>query len=279
MKKIISVLAISQLFISAIFSQKQKNDWADMQLRGKVKSVVLKETNRVKDEKNGFSPWKNYSSNTITFNLKGNKQTVDHYNGEAVFMYKEVFKYDDKGNNIESSSLDSNGKIIAKGISTYDAANNKIESSSFYGDGTSRGKTTYEYNGSVFIQERSFTASGTFTSLLSRRYDDKENEIEMKYQTARGGNTYTWKRQYDVNGNKTEETKYDNHDNYVQKNMYSFDTWGNIIEMNNYGADKNLRYKISYKYEYDKNHNWLKKTISDGDGEPYNIEERIIVYF
>lgn len=279
MKKIIIVLAVSQLIISAAFSQKQKNDWTGMQLRGKVKAVALKETNRVKDEKNGFSEWKNYSSNNISFNIKGNTETVNHYNEDGLFLYKEVFTYDNKGNNIESSSLDSNGKIIAKGISKFDAANNNIENTSYYGDGTNRGKTIYEYSGSIFIEERSFNGSGTFTSVLSRRYDDKGNETEMKYASAKGGNSFTWNRQYDANGNKTEETKYDTHGNYVQKNGYSFDTWGNVIEMNNYGADKNLRYKISYKYEYDKNHNWINKTTSTADGDPYNIQERTIKYF
>ncbi len=45
-----------------------------------------------------------------------------------------------------------------------------------------------------------------------------------------------------------------------RKSFYTYNNFGDLVEMKVYDAVGNLSMKIGYDYEYDKNGNWLKKT-------------------
>ena len=73
MKKIISILVISLMFLSQAKAKGDENNWAEMKLKGKVKSV--KETEYKTAEKTVSHQKETLTAKRIiVFNEKGNKK-------------------------------------------------------------------------------------------------------------------------------------------------------------------------------------------------------------
>ena len=107
------------LIIVACGNETKKNDLTESNLYGKVKSLTSKEYEVI--EKFG----------EIT-------------KGEILYRNYKV-KYDDKGDETESSSYNSDGSLVFKTIYEYDDKGNETESSRYNSDGSLDFKNTYEY--------------------------------------------------------------------------------------------------------------------------------------
>ena len=82
-----------------------------------------------------------------------------------------------------------------------------------------------------------------------------------------------------IMGIKIEYNKYNADDgSLIESITYKYDDKGNEIENSKFNADGYLKMKFNYKFNYDKNNNWINKIIVL-DGIPYNITEREIVYY
>ncbi len=76
--------------------------------------------------------------------------------------------------------------------------------------------------------------------------------MKEEIQYYNGQVDFSWERDYDDKGNKTFERRFKRRD---------------------------IMYALNWKYEYDKNGNWIKKTHYDAYGGENLIEERTIVYY
>jgi hypothetical protein len=172
------------------------------------------------------------------------------------FYFKDTYKYDEKGNKIESNFYDADGSLSHKVTSKYDEKRNEIEVNGYYADGSLFYKDTYKYDekGNK-IERNSYYADGSLSHKVTYKYDEKGYMIES--------NRYNYK------GNKG---------SFDSKDTYKYDEKGNKIESNFYDAEGSLFYKYTYKYEFDKIGNWIKQTTIT-DGKPTELNERVIEYY
>ena len=62
---------------------------------------------------------------------------------------------------------------------------------------------------------------------------------------------------------------------YSKKTTYQYDINGNKIEENSDGI---LGEKLTFKYDYDRHHNWTKQVVFKDDKPKYIIEREILYY-
>ena len=175
-----------------------------------------------------------YSShkNIYKYDDKGNQiEFVRHHKSKYFADLKFSYKYDDKGNQIEENEyiMDDDGYQRATRTSTYNDKNKLI-------------KYINSYFGTSDAPELS--KSETYY-----KYDTKGNLIE-EYELYRGHLFYRLTYKYDDKDNCIEDIKTD--------------------------ADGiSIIWKTTCKYDYDKTGNWIKKTnLSDN-----SITERVIEYY
>ena len=77
----------------------------------------------------------------------------------------------------------------------------------------------------------------------------------------------------------SEETWLDGDKRMTFRFVRSYDDKGNMIEESKYNESNIFRDKTTWKYEYDKNGNWTKRTQYTSDGVDFNVDERVIVYY
>jgi replication-associated recombination protein RarA len=81
---------------------------------------------------------------------------------------------------------------------------------------------------------------------------------------------------YDEKGNMIEGDfymTYMSNSSLIEKSIYKYNDKGNEIERNHYKSDSSLGDNDTYKYDYDKTGNWLKKTEFKN-----NVPQTIIVH-
>ena len=193
-------------------------------------------------------------------NLKGKVKSIKETTYKAVDKFGQIEKgdvlnnyfniYNEKGNKIEDNFYDSDGNLSSKDTYEYDEKGNNIEKNNYDSDGSLNSKTTYKYDkkGNK-IEDNSYDSDGSLNSKTTYKYDEKGNNIE--------------KNNYDSDGSLNSKT------------TYKYDEKGNMIE---YNTDGRFGEKYTYKYEYDKNNNWIQQVTYE-DNKPIQITERIIEYY
>ena len=90
---------------------------------------------------------------------------------------------------------------------------------------------------------------------------------------------------YDIKGNLTEQTEYDDDGSIDEKQVYAYDDKGNLTEKTEYDDDGSIDEKWVYTYKFDTTGNWVEKTISKSVDEfgksylkPLKIIYRTITY-
>ena len=130
MKKILTIV-LAMFCLASCEKSTQKNDLAELKLKGKVKSIreipykaVEKFGEVVKGDALGFE-----QILQITFNEKGNKIEENFFISDGRLYRKWTYKYDDKGNQIESNSFNSDVNLDDKYTYkyTYDQQGNWIQ--------------------------------------------------------------------------------------------------------------------------------------------------------
>ena len=71
--------------------------------------------------------------------------------------------------------------------------------------------------------------------------------------------------EFNNDGNKIEESRYDSDGVLEEKYKYTYDEKGNLIELNLYYSDGDLKWK--YKFTYDKKGNLIEASEYDSDGD------------
>jgi len=273
------------LFLSFIAcSDKPENDLSNFNLKGKVKSFS-QESYEVKVRNENI--------------IKGRK--IDGFNEpDDIFFsdsYRIHFKFDENGNKIEENNFNSKGKLHNKRIYKYNEKGNLFESSSLFNENETT-KQIYHYNTKGKLTKINYYRNEEFFVADNYQYDDKGNLIkysswvidppklqwQKNYTYNQEGNViktdddnWVTTYEYDDKGNKIVEKQINKHDNGVIKSIYRYDEDENVIEkieQNRTGE----RQRSFFKYEFDKNDNWTKRITFIFD-KPSAISIRKYEYF
>ena len=186
----------------------------------------------------------------ITETYKGLNKFGEIEKGEL--LLKSTDFYDKKGNIVSSSSKSEDPYepyLNVKETTKFNIANHPIE------------RNLYNLDGSL-IQKWIF------------KYDKNGNEIENFLYKSDGSLNTKWTLKYNDNGQKIEECRFDsdgiqknvfyydskgniellkgyNNDNLFSysQNTYTYDYKGNVIKIETYNADNSLTYTVSNKYD------------------------------
>ncbi len=108
-------------------------------------------------------------------------------------------------------------------------------------------------------------------------YDEKGNRIESINYNSDGSLLSKETFKYDEKGNRIESIKYNSDLSLNSKATYKYDKKGNVIE-SNYRDSTSYESKETFKYEFDKQGNWVQK-ICFVNGIPNSILEREYEYY
>lgn len=186
----------------------------------------------------------------------------------------------DAQQNLITEEYWTNEKLNSKKISVYDESNNEIEMTEYNQDGDLKNKTIYKYNKNEDVTIKNaigYDASGKVSYTWYRSYDIAGNEIQSDY---RGGsyNSLTEKTYNNRNELIEERYLYSLNKPMWVKN-FDYDELGNLIRETKVDySSQNDDYEKSYKYEFDKEKNWIKK-IEYSKVHPVKIVLREIKYY
>jgi YD repeat-containing protein len=207
MKKLILLL----LFIPLVSCDK-KNSLSELNLNGKVKSVVTsyyEAEEKFRDIEKGELEY----SIEQEFNDDGNIVEGNSYNKEGELTSKSKFKYDDDGNLIEETIYDKEGELTYKWEYEYDDDGNLIESNRYNKEGELNFKLKFKYDDGNLIEEKQYNEEGELTDKWEFKYDDDGNQIKVKHtdysSDTKETTTSTYKyEEYDKKGNWTKRVLY-----------------------------------------------------------------------
>ena len=196
-----------------------------------------------------------YDTNQVLLKEKTytNLDTVAFQPRDTAVYASKVYKYDVKG--ILLSCLEyNNAKVLIKTTTiTTDSIQKTIE---------------------LFVKE-----NNNYSSYLKTvyKFDDNANLIE---QTFYKGNQPNGKNSISYNGDGLKEKEYyeayDSHYESVERYQYNKN---GLLEVHGRNSNLDPGIKFYYTYTFDKNKNWLTKTIKNDDGVVTESSIRKIVYY
>jgi hypothetical protein len=213
------------------------------------------------------------------YDANNNIIETNFYKSDTILAIKIKYKYDQNGNEIEKCTYGRGDIIAEKKIFQYNLNNDIIEENLYNSKNKLSSKIKYKYDirGNK-IEESEYNSDGSLFKKITIKYDIMNRNIETNWDESDGEDiTPKFKNQkstykYDGKGNII-ETKYYKDGVYSGETIYKYDGRGNIIEDNS-----GIQSVESYKEEYDKNGNWIKKITFYND-EPKEIKEREIKYY
>ena len=272
--KIVFSVIIGLLFQ---YSHAQHN-WRDLGLKGKVKSLKTQETYRYKKNGVDFTPWEKTYARNYLFDNTGRYTEFEEINADGTGGYRIRYNNKVKEKKVEESYFNKDDKPTITKINTLDEKGRMIGQREF----TAAGQPdryyvyTYDLKGNM-ITMTGKKPDGTIISTYNWTYDDKNQKTGLKLETPGYANSYQDYR-YDARGNQVEERWYDGKKELSFRFERVYDDKGNKIEESKYKGMV-FRDKITWKYEYDKQGNWTKRTQFTAEGEDFQVVERVITYF
>lgn len=185
------------------------------------------------------------------YDAKGNVKEELFYLGTEYVQFRAEYEYNDKKQKISEARYNKDSKLMYKTLFKYE--NGRLVASETYND-----KNEVDY-------------------MEKNSYDEKGNLVERytfeRFDNAEIVDTYA----YDATGNKIQWTSLRNK-KPIMKVSYEYDSHNNLTALNAVGAEGNIIDQRSYKYEYGKKGNWLKKIIMINQ-KPAIVVERTIKYY
>ena len=254
---------------------------------------------------------KNHLRGTVV-EVKQDYYKAEEKNGEIVPGERSgendenfLSKYDKQGNLIEKNTYYHDGSLFSKTAFTFDDAGNVIVENCSNADGTLSYKKKYNYFDNYKMRaDLSYKADVSLYAIDTVEFDEKGNELNHKGYNMNGKRNAIIINKYDKGGNVLE--KADDSDGRQFNTIYKHDRKGNIIEEISYfhylsppdnhdtiKYSRKIRYdlndipvevlyidlsgksqpsKTTFNHVYDKQNNWIKKTIYTD-----NIPEAVIV--
>jgi hypothetical protein len=232
------------------------------------KDNLIEEAGYDADEELSFKKLMRYDSSgkiidSVIYNYTGPVEMHGKITDSFVFKYEEkesMFIRSHYSSNISLWMTDGAKTLTQICIITFDDKGNNIEEKYFNGNRIMLQKIIQDYN-----------EPGRM--IKKRRYIEANEILDVMY-------TFN----YDDSGNLIEVFMFDRNGTLLSKNEYEFDNKKNIVEEYKFQDKrilddrKNLEVRSTFKYEFDKYGNWIKKTTYI-EGMPYIFEERSIEYY
>lgn len=288
-KQIIVVLTIVtfSFLIGSCSIGKKENDWTELKLNGKVKSIkeisyeaVYRFGEIAKGKKKGI-PNSYINDKYLLFNQKGNKIEEIEYKSDGSIKSKRLYNYDDKNYLIGKNSNKSDGSNFSKSTYTYNEKGKLIENITDSLD--FRTKTIFKYdNRNNLIDKSWYSKNGSLSGKYTYKYNTKDYKTEKNSYSREGNLKSNKKYKYDSKNNLVEENKYDSKGSHSRRTRYTYNEKGYLIEVKSYHSDGSIALNYIYKYndkiDFDKKDNWIRKLMLIDDIPEYIIE-REIIYF
>lgn len=257
----------------------QNNDWKQLELKGKVKSVKIDDKHRYKKDGVNFTQWENMFGYYYQFNTAGRYTEVQQFFGDGSLNYKTVYNQDPKTKKAELSLFDKDGKPNGRKSHRFNDGGNLSEIVEYLKDGKFNRRYVFTYNDNGKTTSTIYyKADSTLGSTTSWTYSKDGREVDWQLETPGYATSYK-KYRYNAKGNLIEELSYDKKKEVDLRIVLSYDVQGNKIEEAKYKGLEKFLHKTTWTYEYDKAGNWTKRTQHDGDGIEFRIEVRTIVYY
>lgn len=273
-----SVISFLFLMISSVCLAQNGADWKDMGLKGNVKSLKNQWTYRYKKDGVNFTPWEKQQATIYQFNNSGRYAEFQELKADGTLSYRIVYSYKPKEKKGEQSYFGKDNQPTIKKTMSYDDQGRITELAEYSNDGKKERWYLFTYDAYGNNTERSFyKADGTLGNKTTWMYDVNGNKIDYKLETPGYATSYE-KYVVDSKGNRVEETWFDQHYKQTLRFVRVYDAHGNKIEESKYDKDNKFKSKTTWKYEYDKQGNWIKRTQFASDGADFSLDERTIVY-
>ncbi len=226
-------------------------------------------------KRGGYQEWEYISEYDNGGNLL---ETNDFHYGKLITRH--TYKYNELGECTVENDLNPDGTLKAKRLFKYNDWGGKIESEEWTGNGSFSVRHTYIYNDMRrVVEEREYKEDGSdkYSKILTE-YDNEGNVVGLKQYSEKGIIMYLGKM--DKYGNHLADIGY-NPDGSIHDKItaeYKYDEYGNEMEeLLNFGGSAGV-IRSTYKYVYDMDLNWIKKTVWE-DGDPVRVTEREIDYY
>ena len=222
---------------------------------------------------------------------------VENYENTLI----DEYKYNDYNNVIERRVLDEsntlwkytynaqqnliteeyweNGKLNSKKIYIYDELGNEAEMNEYDGNGDLLYKTIYTHIGNevgTIENQLRYDASGEVDYNWNRMYDIAGNEMQSDFR----GESHSLKKNAYNDRNELIEEQYlysSNEPMWIK--TFDYDGLGNLVRETKIDySSQNDDYEKSYKYEFDKEQNWIKK-VEYSKVNPVMVVLREIKYY
>jgi antitoxin component YwqK of YwqJK toxin-antitoxin module len=211
----------------------------------------------------------------VLFDKQGRLSELNNFDTQNNLLRKWIYKYEANSKLFEINMYHPDGKLWIKTSYVYDEKGLLIEKSDYLPDGTQymNFKHKYDTNGKLIESASLYNGEVSNDYYI---YDDKGNRIEETTKGKYFNDKSTYK--YNSDNKVIERTSYYSDGRVMNKTTYHYDDLSNEIKMDSFGPGGELINNESYSYEFDKNKNWIKKTILI-NSIPKFIIERSISYF
>ncbi|GGB79842.1 hypothetical protein GCM10007424_19970 [Flavobacterium suaedae] len=199
------------------------------------------------------------------------------FNRQDKLVDKVTYVYDDNGNLTGENLYLNNDKVVVKNAYKYNENNQKVSYTRYDKNSEILFNTQYEYKGDNLILEETRGKEGEVEYSRKMTYDDNGNMLsKISYDSYDDSETIE-KFVYDGKGNKVTWDVQKNGEPFLKIN-YTYNENGDVTGVRTYNNIGKAIEERKYTYNYDKEGNWIKKSIYI-DGELKFVEQRDITYY
>jgi hypothetical protein len=227
----------------------------------------------------------NLKSDLEVSNVKGNvwkiQKTVHKVEGavcpgaEKSDCNKALYVYNKKGNLIESSEVDENGKIVLISKYVYSGDDVCSEINKYSGNKLIEKQVNILQGGKV-TETKVFNEDGTIENIY--KYEYSGNELLSGTTLNQAGEVVSSFQNEFLNGQLCSQTERNDIGDISSVTKYKRNTYNDVIESKRSYPKDTSEYKPTFVYEYDNQGNWIQQTQLY-NGEIAAIIVRNITYY
>lgn len=200
-----------------------------------------------------------------------------NYNEQGKYVYANKYRYDKRGNEISLKHYSVNGLLFLRTQSEYDDKGNIVQERSYNAEGNLLNKATWQYDAKGNVaEERIYDADEQETSLTKYKYDAEGRMIEEVKELY--GIMLRTVYKYDEQGVLKEEWGYNAEGVRDARIVYEYDDNGIAIKETYYSADDKVKRAVSYKNDYDRYQNLVKRTQLENGREVVILRKELDYY-
>lgn len=278
----ISFMAVS-LFLTCTYllnAQVLHNDLSEMKLQGNIKQLTqntYKAVERMGEvQKSGrvsklFGP--ENQNLVLHFNSFGNISTRINYDAQGEYQGRIIYQYNRENLKVEEIGYGANEAITDRSLLEYNTRENTLTTRiNYFGLLDSAVSIKYFVGSRKIVLHDWYDKSGQLIERITFCYDDNGNLFEQSIYNPKGDLVSKTTSQYDEKARNIQVTKVSS---YAKPSTYhyKFDAFGNVIE-----EWIDIQNKISYRYKYDENNNWIERIRFHGN-LPLEVTERVLQYY